>query len=208
MSHKSQRGLYGLCRLAGLFFIGILCAFPPGLPAGVVSGQTDCTSYNQCLQLQGESLMKLTGNITYSFNEASLSLLSSDEARQNFRSMVHSAAAHWAQRTGRSITAAPAGQSGNVTVGVSNKTEVREGSGMVTVDPSNSARRIIEFSDEFNAYSTAGQLRLTKHEWGHVAGLKDVPTDACPGVTTIMRQTGPGRRSATCNCATATIASF
>jgi hypothetical protein len=186
MSHKSRANLYQLCRVVGLLFIGALCAFPPGPPAAVVSGQTDCTSYNQCLQLQGESLMKLTGNITYSIDEASLSLLSSDAARQNFRSMVSSAASHWAQRTGRSITAAPAGQSGNVTLRVSNRPEVREGSGLVSVDPANSARRIIEFSDEFNAYSEAGQLRLTKHEWGHVLGFKDVPTDACPGVLTIM----------------------
>lgn len=75
-------------------------------------GQTDCASYNQCPELQGEQNTKLRGNITYSFDEASLALLSSEEARQNFRNAITAAANDWAQRTGRSISGAPSGQTG------------------------------------------------------------------------------------------------
>lgn len=158
----------------------------------LLRGQTDCTTYNQCTTLQGEANTKLTGNITYSFDELSLSLLSSDEARQNFRSRAEAAAADWAQRTGRSITAAPSGQAGNVTIRINNSQTVRDNNGLVGIDPANSARRTIDFTDEFNGFSTAGQDRLTSHEWGHVLGLPDVAPDGCSGVTTVMRQTGPG----------------
>ncbi|HKB68282.1 MAG TPA: hypothetical protein VKC61_20645 [Pyrinomonadaceae bacterium] len=155
-------------------------------------GQTDCTAYNQCATLQGTANTRLTGDITYSFDEASLSLLSSDAERANFKSKMQAAAADWAQRTGRSITAAPAGQSGNVTIGISNSQTVRDNNGLVGIDPANSSRRTMEFSDEFSGFSTAGQERLGSHEWGHVLGLPDVAPDGCSGVTTVMRQTGPG----------------
>lgn len=168
----------------------VLCVFFYSQKA--LQGQTDCTGYNQCPELQGEANTKLTGNITYSFDEASLALLASDEARQNFRSQIAAAATDWAQRTGRSVTQAPSGQTGNVTVTINNIQEVRDNNGFVRIDPANSGRRIMEFTDEFNGFSVAGQERLSLHEWGHVFGLRDVEPDECAGVTTIMRQTGPG----------------
>lgn len=172
-----------------LWIVAVCVAFSSQV---VLRGQTNCTSYNQCPELQGEQSTKLTGDISYSFDEASLALLPSDEARANFRSQIEGAATDWAQRTGRSITAAPSGQTGNVTVRVNNSQTVRDNNGFVGIDPENSGRRIMEFTDEFNGFSVAGQERLSSHEWGHVFGMRDVPPDGCAGVTTIMRQTGPG----------------
>lgn len=105
---ESVRRRLGL--LAVLSFAALL-AFILGTPPDTVTGQTDCSSYNQCPALQGERAdTKLTGNITYSFDEASLSaLLPTDADRQAFRAAMINAANDWAQRTGRSITQAPAG---------------------------------------------------------------------------------------------------
>ncbi len=192
MSHTLELYLRRLYRLAGGIIIIALCAFCLTSPTEEVSGQTGCTSYNQCAALQGESSNKLTGNVTYSFDQASLNLLSSDEARDNFRSVMRAAAADWAQQTGRSITEAPAGQSGNVTIRINSDPAIRDASGLVSHDPGNDSRRIIDISNEFNGYSTDGQNRLGKHEWGHVMGFLDVDPGACPDVTTIMRRTGPG----------------
>jgi hypothetical protein len=104
---ESVRRRLGL--IAGLSFASLL-AFTLSMSPNTVTGQTDCSTYNQCPALQGESSMKLTGNITYSFDEASLNaLLPTDADRQAFRSAMITAANDWAQRTGRSITQAPAG---------------------------------------------------------------------------------------------------
>ena len=191
MAHKVQSIIARLDRLTLRFWLVVICALLLGSDV-LLLGQTDCTAYNQCATLQGEFNTKLTGNITYSYDEQSLGLLSSDAARQNFKSKVDAAAADWAQRTGRTISLAPTGQSGNVTVGISNAQTVRDNNGDVGPDPTNPARRTLQFSDEFNGFSTAGQERLTSHEWGHVLGLPDVAPDGCPGVTTVMRQLGPG----------------
>lgn len=170
---ESVRRRLGL--LAALSFAALL-AFILGTPPDTVTGQTDCSSYNQCTQLQGESSMKLTGNITYSFDEASLNaLLPTDADRQTFRTAMINAANDWAQRTGRSITQAPAGQTGNVTLRINNDIAVRNASGVVSPD---GARRIIDISNEWPGYSPEGQQRLTKHEWGHVLGMPDVDSDA------------------------------
>lgn len=79
--------------------------------------QTNCTGYSQCPALQGQSDKNLPGNITYSFNDAEIAAAFGNDAAkiQDFKSRMAAATADWAQRTGRSITAAPAGQSGNVT---------------------------------------------------------------------------------------------
>lgn len=191
MSHQVELILCRFDRVIIRLWVVVLCVSLFDVPRAVL-GQTGCTSYNECASLQGEQNTKLNGNISYSFDEASLSILSSDAERQNFRSRVQAAAADWAQRTGRSVTAAPSGQSGNVTISVSNSQTVRDNNGLVGVDPANSARRTIEFTDEFNGFSTAGQQRLASHEWGHIFGLKDVAPDGCSGVSTVMRQTGPG----------------
>jgi hypothetical protein len=78
-----------------------------------------------------------------------------------------------------------------VTLRVSNDQAVRDGSGLVTPDSADSSRRIINISNEWPGYSADGQQRLTRHEWGHVLGLPDVPSDSCTSVNTVMRQTGP-----------------
>jgi len=182
---ESFRRRLGL--LAALSF-AVLLALMLGTPPDTVTGQTDCSSYNQCTELQGESSMKLTGNLTYSFDEASLNaLLPTDADRQAFRTNMINAANDWAQRTGRSITQAPAGQAGNVTLRVNNDQQVRDGSGLVRPDPADSSRRIIDISNEWPGYSPEGQQRLTKHEWGHVLGLPDVPTPNCSNASTVMR---------------------
>jgi hypothetical protein len=106
---KSVRRLGSLA--AGLS-LAFLIAFVLNLLPGTVTGQTDCSGYGQCTALQGESDKKLTGNITYSFDEASLALLPSDTDRQAFRSAMIAAANDWAQRTGRSISQAPTGRPG------------------------------------------------------------------------------------------------
>lgn len=95
MSHQMEIILRRLDRVVLRLWIVALCVSLLDLPRAAL-GQTGCTTYNECAALQGEANTKLTGNITYSFDEASLSLLSSDEARQNFRSRVQAAAADWA----------------------------------------------------------------------------------------------------------------
>ena len=190
MARKVESIMCWLDRLMLRVWLVALCTFLLN-PQMLLLGQTGCTAYNQCPALQGEQNTRLTGNITYSFDEASLALLSSDAARANFRSTVQAAAADWAQRTGRSISQAPAGESGNVTVRISSDQDIRDNNGRVAIDPANSARRTMDFSDEFNGFSAAGQNRLTSHEWGHVLGLPHVAPDDCSSVTTVMRQLGP-----------------
>jgi hypothetical protein len=168
----------GLDRSTIQLWLVALCAFLLSSQS-LLLRQNDCMAYNQCAALQGQANTKLTGNISYSFDEASLGLLSSDAARSNFKSKAGAAAADWAQRTGRSITAAGSGQSGNVTIRISSAQTVRDNNGLVGIDPANSMRRTIDFTDEFNGFSTAGQDRLTSHEWGHVLGLPDVAPDSC-----------------------------
>jgi hypothetical protein len=87
---------------------------------------------------------------------------------------------------------APAGQTGNVTLRVNDRQDIRDASGVVSVDQTNTSRRVIDISNEWPSYSPEGQQRLTKHEWGHVLGMPDVDPDACAGVNTIMRRNGPG----------------
>lgn len=153
-----------------------------------------CTAYNQCTSLQGEQNTKLAGPISYSFDDQALSTaFNNDSAKiQDFKTRMTAAANDWASSTGTTIAVAPSGQSGNVTITVSSATPIRDNNGEVSIDPNNSARRVMTFSDEFNGFSTVGRDRLASHEWGHVLGVKDLAPDACSGLETIMRQLGPG----------------
>jgi hypothetical protein len=160
----------------------------------VVLGQSACSGYNQCPSLAGETTTKLSGAITYSFDEASIAaLLNNDPIKiQDFKSRVTTAANDWANKTGRSITVAPSGQPGNVTVKMDNSLDTHNENGIVTIDSSNTVRRILTISDEFPGWSNVGKDRLLSHELGHILGLKDVnPTD-CTGIETVMRRLGPG----------------
>lgn len=103
MRHKIEFALCSLDRL--IIRVWIVALFALLLSSQLeLLGQTDCSSYNQCPELQGEQNTKLTGPITYSIDEASLSLLATEEARQNFRNAIAASAADWAQSTGRGIS--------------------------------------------------------------------------------------------------------
>ncbi len=166
----------------------------------------DCTAYNQCPALQGETNRKLNSPIIYSFNEQSLiARFPTQAARDEFKAKVQAAATDWAQKTGTSIALAQQGQTANVTVQVDssvdaqgNPTQTGLDNGYVSFDPpgdSNSNKRILGFSDEWTTWSDAGKARLASHEWGHIIGLKDVPPvgeGSCSGVVSIMTQLLPG----------------
>jgi hypothetical protein len=158
-----------------------------------MKGQDACASYNLCPSLQGESINKLCGNITYSFDDASLNAGFANDSTviQDFKTRMNAATADWATKTGRSIALASSG-AGNVTITVSSATSIRDEAGDVRMDPSDGARRIITISTDYTGWSNAGKDRMCSHEWGHVLGLKDVAPDDCSAVETIMRQNGPG----------------
>ena len=195
MSCQIEKTFDHMDQLVLRFWIIALCIFllSAQLPA---QAQTNCNSYNQCPALQGEQNTKLNGDITYSFDEASLAAMFPNPMdRTDFKNRMLAAANDWATKTGQSITQAPAGQTGNVTIKVENSQRTREDNGYVGFDPpgdSNSSRRIMGFSDEWTSWSDAGKDRLASHEWGHVLGLKDVNPDECSGVETVMRRLGPG----------------
>lgn len=182
-----------LDRLVIKTWLLVLCASLIGIPIPA-QAQTSCTAYNQCAELGSVQNTKLSGNLTYSFDEASLSAGFGNDANkiQDFKNRINAAAADWASKTGRTITVAPTGQTGNVTVSVSSSQFARDNNGYAEIDPNNQGRRNLVFSDEFSGFSDAGKDRLTSHEWGHILGLKDVAPDGCAGVETIMRQHGPG----------------
>lgn len=193
MAHPIELFLTSLDRLVFRFWMIALstCLTGTQVPA---TAQANCTSYNNCSALQEVSSTKLSGNISYSFDEAALNAaFHNDQIKiQDFKNRMAAAANDWAQKTGRSITAASSGQAGNVTITVSGSQEAHNRDGFPSIDPNNSARRIITLSDEYSLWSVAGRDRMASHEWGHVLGLEDVEPDECPGVETVMRQNGPG----------------
>ena len=107
----------------------------------------------QCSSLEGTSSVAIRSPFTYSIDEQSLALLP-ESARQDFRNRIAAAAADWGQRAGVSITQSASGQAGDVTVRISNTTSIRNDDGLVTIDPSDSSRRIVTFSDEWDAWAT------------------------------------------------------
>ncbi len=187
-----EQTLKRIDRLVLYSLIAVLLA--PLLIAQLPSqAQTSCSNYDQCTALQGEQSTKLTGDISYSFDEAALNAaFNGDQAKiQDFKDRMTAAANDWATKTGRTITAAPPGQAGNVTIRASSSQDIRNKNGEVKIDENDSSRRIMTFSDEFNGFSAAGRDRLASHEWGHVMGLKDVGPSECQGTETVMRQLGP-----------------
>lgn len=76
----------------------------------------------------------------------------------------------------------------------SNSQTIRDAGAQVAVDPSNSSRRTITFSDEYTTWSAEGRDSTFSHEWGHVWGMPDVAPDECPGVNTVMRQTSSNQQ--------------
>lgn len=156
-----------------------------------VSAQPNCDSYNGCVT--GPIAAMLTGNLTYSFDNAKLNELLVDPAKiQDFKNRVAAAADDFATKTSRTIKEAPSGLPGNVTVTVDNSTSTADDKGSVEIDPMNSARRVMKFSDEWSGWTPEGRNRVASHEWGHVLGLPDVAVTACTGVATVMRKLGPG----------------
>lgn len=201
---RSKHILRVLDGLVLRFWMIVLCTslfWPP-----ILLNAQDCTTYNQCAALQGETNRKLNSPIIYSFNEQSLmERFPTQAARDEFKAKVQAAATDWAQKTGTSITLAQSGQTANVTVRVDpsvnaqgDPTQTGLDNGYVSFDPpgdSSSSKRILGFSDEWTTWSDAGKARLASHEWGHILGLKDVPPvgeGSCSGVVTVMTQLLPG----------------
>ena len=127
--------------------------------------------------------LKLSGPITYSFDEATLSLLGDAATIADFKKTFAAAAKDWQDKTGVSITEAPAGSAGNLTIRVANDPTTRDNNS----DP---FPGLLKVSDLYGGWSAAGKDRLFSHELGHFLGLGDVRPQDCPGTETIMRQLG------------------
>jgi hypothetical protein len=160
----------------------------------IAQTQANCDSYTQCPSLQGQVGTKLTGAITYSFDDAALSRLLGGDANKikDFKDRFKAAADDWSQQTGVSITPAAGGSAGNITVTMSDSDEAQAENGITEADPNDSTRRLMTFSSEYWSWTAAGKDRLFSHELGHILGLHDVHPGDCPGVETIMRELGPG----------------
>jgi hypothetical protein len=148
------------------------------------------------LQSGHSSPTKLDGPLAYSFpsNATLLATLGSQQAVDDFRSRARAAANDWASRSGVSISEAPPGQTGNVTITASNNEAIQRAGAQVEVDQTNPTRRIMTFSDQSTGWSAEGKDSTFSHEWGHIIGLADVPPDECPGVNTVMRQTSSNQQ--------------
>lgn len=193
MRPRYGRVLSRLDRIVARFWMAVLALSLLCVPARVQAQTNDCSGYAGCTALSTASNSKLQGPITFSFNDTALaSVFPTQAARDDFKSRTRTAAADWAQKTGVSITEAPSGQAGNVTITASSDSHIQDVDGEVSTDPANSNRRIITYSSEFSAWSSAGRDRMASHELGRILGLRDVPSDGCPGVQTVMRQNGPG----------------
>jgi hypothetical protein len=154
----------------------------------------DDSNYGNCPKLQDghSSPTKLDGAISYSFaSDASLlASLGSQQAVDDFKSRARAAAQDWATKSGVRLSEAASGQAGNVTISVSGDPNTRASDGIVDFDPANNSRRTLTISDEYNGWSAEGKDSLFEHEFGHIIGIDDVGADECPGVNTVMRQSG------------------
>jgi len=193
MRPRYGRVLSRLDRIVARFWVAALAFSLLCVPARVQAQTSSCSGYAGCSALSQPSNTKLQGPISYSFNDTALAAAFPAQAdRDDFKARIRNAANDWAQKTGISITEAPSGQAGNVTITASSDSHIRDVDGEVSIDPANSNRRIITYSSEFSAWSAVGRDRMSSHEIGHIIGLRDVPSDGCPGVETVMRQNGPG----------------
>jgi hypothetical protein len=190
MSSTGKLVLYYLDRIVLTFWVALLCF---SITVTHAPAQTGCSNYDSCVT--GTSDNKLTGNITYCFDEASLTeKLGNATTIQDFKNRIDAAATDWATKTGKSISRASSG-SCNVTVRINDSTTIQDLNGRVTGIPGTSSRTM-EFSDEWGGWTPEGRDRLASHEWGHIMGLPDVAPGDCAGVETVMRQLGPGSTQA------------
>jgi hypothetical protein len=167
MASRSVKVWCFLDRLCIVVWVTLLSS---SLTVGPVMAQTNCSNYNSCVT--GTASNILTGNITYCFNEASLTELLGDTSTiQDFKNRIDAAANDWATTTGRTITRASAGQTCNVTISASDESNVRDDNGVVTNVPGDNTRRNMQFSDEWGGWTPEGKDRLASHEWGHIMGL-------------------------------------
>jgi hypothetical protein len=91
----------------------------------------------------------LTGNLTYTFDQASLDTLFNGNTTKikDFKNRMDAAAQDWATKTGRTITRASSG-TGDVTIGVNGSVTTSIEKGSVSVDPVNNSRRKMIISDD------------------------------------------------------------
>lgn len=162
---------------------------------GTAQTQPDCDAYNQCPKLQGGIPNRLTGSITVSFDESSLSSIYPDpEQRKDFKDRVTAAVNDWAAKTGVSIQMAAPGQTGNARVSLNSSEAIRDAGGRAfrrnrCQGCGNGAPYDeVQISDNFSEWSSEGKDRLLSHELGHVLGFQDVEPEECAGVSTVMRQ--------------------
>ena len=150
--------------------------------------QTSCTTYYQCPSIQEVSPHKVTGPITYWFDNSQIvgvSFLTEQQA-VNFRERVKAAATDWTTRTGIVITEVSSG--GSVRIRVSGASLYRGANGVVDSDQSFPGKKLMTFSVEWPMWTAEGKDRIASHEWGHIIGFRDVADTGCTGVETIMRQ--------------------
>jgi hypothetical protein len=194
-THSKVRKAPFLQRYMHLWFllvtIGLACLLAPIKYAPRALAQTtqaNCDAYTQCSALVGESPAKLQGPITYSFDNAALNSLITGTAEEkaakikDFKDRFEAQAKDWAEKTGVSITPAPAGSAGNLTVTMSNSDTIRDKNGEAITQNGSGTLTI---SNEYPSWSEAGKDRMFAHELGHFLGLKDVKPAECPGVNTL-----------------------
>jgi hypothetical protein len=138
--------------------------------------QTSCTTYYQCAAIQQVSEHKVTGPITYWFDNDHIegaSFLNATDA-DNFRTRLRAAATDWATKTGISITEGSAGS--KVRIRVSGASLYTAANGVVDDDQSNPGKMVMTFSTEWPHWTTEGKDRLASHEWGTSLDLPMLPT--------------------------------
>lgn len=159
--------------------LSLLCGQTP------LFAQAPCADYDQCPALQGETNRKLNGPITFSFNQASLDQrFPNPDDRTDFINRMRAAAADWATNTGISISEAPAGQTGNVTIQVEPSesapgvpTETGNQNGYVDFNPpgdTSSPSRTLGMSDEWSTWSGAGKKTVQNRSYKRFLSLESL----------------------------------
>ena len=103
--------------------------------------QTSCTTYYQCAAIQEVSAHKITGPITYWFDNSQIVGVSflTEEQAVNFRERVKAAATDWSTRTGIVFTEVSSG--GSVRIRVSGASLIRPITASLTMIKASLARR-------------------------------------------------------------------
>src|SRR5215204_2406002 len=105
--------------------------------------QTSCTTYYQCAAIQQVSTHKVTGPITYWFDNdqiVGVSFLTETQA-DNFRARVRAAATDWSTRTGIIITEGTVGS--KVRVRISGASLYTSANGVVDDDQNNPGKMLM-----------------------------------------------------------------